>query len=265
MLGMLNTQGSTVVAAPQTYLTRVVRTCMITPRVRRITLGGAGLGRFPTVGADEFVSLLLPPAGRSDLTVGPGFEWADVRAMPRSERPRGAYYSVRHHRPADHELDLDIVIHDGGAASTWAADAGPGDPAALWGPRVLFRPPDDTAWLLLLADDTGVPAMLSILEHLVSPVPVVAIAEVATAGEVRAVELPPTVDLRWLCRDDLGPTTCQVVRTLRRPDGPGYAWGGGEHTWTRELDRLLALQHDMGDEQRSLTSYWRRGSRTGLR
>lgn len=254
-----------MVAPPHTYLTRVVRTCMLTPRVRRITLGGAGLGRFPAVGADSFAYLLLPPAGRRELTVGPGFEWADVRAMPRAARPRGAYYSVRHHRPDDHELDLDIVIHDGGVASGWASDAGPGDAAALWGPRVLFRPPDDTDWLLLLADDTGVPAMLSILEHLASPVPVVAIAEVAAADEVRAVAVAPTVDLRWLCRDDLGPTTCQVLRTLSRPDGTGYAWGGGEHAWIQELDRLLAVEHDLGEEQRSLTSYWRRGSRTGLR
>lgn len=185
--------------------------------------------------------------------------------MPRHERPRGAYYSVRHHRPRDHELDLDIVVHEGGAASAWASDAGPGDPAALWGPRVLFQPPDDTAWLLLVADDTGVPAMLSILEHVPATVPVIAVAEVADAAEVRSVDPRPGIDLRWLCRDDLDSTACQVLRSVAVPEGPGYAWGGGEHQWIQDLDLFVHGELDLPPERRSFTSYWRQGSPTGLR
>ncbi len=249
---------------PRVHLCEVVRTGQVTPSVRRVTLGGCGLARFPVAGGDAFAYLLLPPAGRSDLTIGLGFDWGQVRSMPKDERPRGAYYSVREHRPELLEIDLEIVDHDGGIASGWASTAAPGDKAALWGPRVLFAPPADAAWTLLVADDTGVPAMLAILEHLPADHPVIAVAEVAAAAEVRAVPTRSSVDLRWTCRD-AGERAIDVVRGLRPPAGPGYAWGGGEHAWIGALEELVGEVHGIDAEHRSLTSYWRRDRPTGLR
>lgn len=249
---------------PRVHLCEVVRTGRVTPSVHRVTLGGCGLARFPVAGADAFAYLLLPPAGRHDLTIGLDFDWGQVRSMPKDARPRGAYYSVRDHRPEVLEIDLEIVAHDGGAASGWAAAAGPGDEAALWGPRVLFAPPAESGWTLLVADDTGVPAMLSILEHLPADHPVIAIAEVSGAAEVREVDTGPSVDLRWLCRDE-GERAADVVGRLRPPAGPGYAWGGGEHAWVGALEDLVAEVHGIDSEHRSLTSYWRRDRPTGLR
>lgn len=262
MFGMPNTSG--VELLPRVHLCEVVRTRQVTPMVQRVTLGGCGLAGFPVVGADAFAYLLLPPAGRSELTIGLDFDWAQVRSMPRADRPRGAYYSVRHHRPELLEIDLDVVLHDGGVASGWAEAAAPGDKAAVWGPRVLFRPPTDTAWTLLVADDTAVPAMLSILDHRPADHRVVAVAEVAGEAEVRDVRPGPCVDLRWL-RRDRGERAADALRALRLPPGPGYAWGGGEHAWIQELEELVVDVHGIDAERRSLTSYWRRDRPTGLR
>lgn len=248
---------------PRTHFCEVVRTRAVTPLVQRVTLGGCGLAGFPVAGGDAFAYLLLPPPGRTDMTIGPDFDWSQVRSMPRADRPRGAYYSVRHHRPEVLEIDLDIVRHDDGTASGWAADAAPGDKAALWGPRVRYAPPDDAAWTVLVADDTGVPAMLSILEHLPPDHRTVAVAEVADAAEVRAVEVGPCVDLRWACRAG-GAKAVDALRALRLPRGPGYAWGGGEHAWIQEVQDVLGEVHGVDDRRRSLTSYWRRDRPTGL-
>lgn len=249
---------------PRAHLCEVVRTRRVTPRVQRVTVGGCGLARFPVAGRDAFAYLLLPPAGRDDMSIGVDFDWGQVRSMPEEQRPRGAYYSVRHHRPEVLEIDLDIVCHDGGIASGWAAAAAPGDKAALWGPRVLFAPPADAGWTLLVADDTGVPAMLSILDHLPAGHPVLAIAEVADAAEVREVEPGPWVDLRWTCRD-AGRRAIDVVREARLPPGAGYAWGGGEHAWIQELEDIVRDVHGLDGQRRSFTSYWRRDRPTGLR
>lgn len=254
----------TTLPPPRTHLCEVVRTREITPLVHRVTVGGCGIAGFTVAGRDAFAYLLLPPQGRTEMTIGIDFDWSQVRSMPKPDRPRGAYYSIRHHRPDVLEIDLDIVRHDGGVASGWAATAAPGDKVALWGPRVLFAPPDDTACTLLVADDTGVPAMLSILDHLPADHPVIAIAEVAGAAEVRDVDLSPSVDLRWVCRDGRGSAT-DVVRDLQLPSGPTYAWGAGEHDWIQELESLVGGIHGVGAERRSLTSYWRRDRPTGLR
>ena len=249
---------------PRVHLCEVVRTRRVTPMVQRVTVGGCGLAGFPVAGGDAFAYLLLPPAGRSDMSIGLDFDWGQVRSMPKADRPRGAYYSVRHHRPDALEIDLDIVCHDNGIASGWAAGASPGDKAALWGPRVLFRLPDDAEWTLLLADDTGVPAMLSILEHLPADHPVTAVAEVATPAEVRVIERSSSIDLRWACRDR-GERATNLLRNLRLPPGPGYTWGGGEHAWIQQLDTTIGEVHGIDADRRSLTSYWRRDQPTGLR
>jgi NADPH-dependent ferric siderophore reductase len=264
MFSMPNTDGVEPLPAPRVHLCEVVRTRQLTPRVQQVTVGGCGLAGFPVADADAFAYLLLPPAGRDEMSIGLDFEWSHVRSMPREERPRGAYYSVRHHRPDALEIDLEIVCHDDGVAAGWAAAATPGDKAALWGPRVLFDPPEDTTWTLLLADDTGVPAMLSILERLPVDQRVAAVAEVADPGEVRHVEPGPCVDLRWVCRSR-DERAVDVVRSLRLPASAGYAWGGGEHGWIQELDELVADVHGVDAERRSLTSYWRRNQPTGLR
>ena len=44
--------------------------------------------------------------------------------------------------------------------------ARPGDPVALWGPRTAYAPPAGTDWYLLVADETGLPAVAAILESL---------------------------------------------------------------------------------------------------
>lgn len=249
---------------PRTRVCEVLRTRPVTRRVQRVTLAGPGLADFPAAGLDAFAYLLLPPAGRADLTIGADFDWSQVRSMPEDERPRGAYYSVRHHRPEVGEVDLDIVVHADGVASGWAATAAPGDPVALWGPRVLFDPPGDAAWVLLAVDDTGVPAMCSILEHLPAGLHVVAVAEVADAEEVRAVDPAPCVDLRWALRDR-GERAIDVVGGLRLPPVPGYVWGGGEHAWIQAVEDLVGTVHGIDAGRRSLTSYWRRDRPTGLR
>ncbi|MFP3905898.1 MAG: siderophore-interacting protein [Acidimicrobiales bacterium] len=262
---MPNANAVEALPTPRTWLVQVVHSHMITPRARRLVLGAPDLADFPNLGADQFAYLLLPPAGRTELTVDTGFQWSDVRAMPRHQRPRGAYYSLRHVRPAQGEIDLDIVMHDGGRASDWATDARVGDPAALWGPRVLFRPPDDVDWFVLMADDTGVPAMLSILDHLPADRPVIALAQVADADEIRPVTPRPHLDLRWFCPLDPGPSLAEALASLTLPEGTGYAWGGGERGWIQLLDRILADDHGLAASQRSLTGYWRHGVATSLR
>ena len=124
-----------------THVTAVVRAEQVSPTFRRLTFGG-GLERFASIAPDEFVYVLVPPPGRTELAIGTDFTWLGYYTMDEADRPVGAYYTVREFRPEAGELDVDVFLHDEpGATSGWAAIAGPGDPAALWGPRTSWARP----------------------------------------------------------------------------------------------------------------------------
>lgn len=257
-----------VIANCKTFVTRVARTQLLTPRMARITLAGGDLDRFVGAGPDQFVYVLLPPPGRTRLTIDSSFTWDAYRAMPEAERPVGAYYTVRKHRPALGELDLDFVLHgDEGVGSAWAARAKPGDEVAVWGPRIAFDPPAETTWRLLVADETGLPAIGAICESLPAGAKVQAIVEVTDEYDELPIDCAADVSVRWIHRGSaaVGTTTLLVdaVRELGFPAGEQvYAWGAGEIRAMNELRDHLRRERGLAKHQVSVLGYWRHASHT---
>jgi NADPH-dependent ferric siderophore reductase len=254
-----------VEAAPpiRTFLTTVRAVEDVHPHLRQITFGGGDLADFAPAGPDTFLYVLLPPAGRTGLTIDRGFTWEGYQQMPEPDRPLGAYYTLRRWRPEAAEVDLLFVLHgDTGAASAWAGRARPGDPVALWGPRTAWHPPADTDAYLLVADETGLPAVAAILESLPHEARVRVLAEVAGPDEEQPLpEAGPDTDVTWLHRDgaEAGTTTllADAVRALPPLGATTYAWGGGE---SRALTAVRKhLRHEVGlpRERVSLIAYWR--------
>lgn len=257
-----------------THVTRVVSAERVSPTFRRLTLGGAGLERFASIAPDEFVYVLLPPPGRSELTIGTDFSWIDYYVMAEADRPVGAYYTVRAHRPGAGELDVDVYLHDDpGPASGWGAVATPGDSVALWGPRTAWHPPAGTEWWLLAADETALPATARILETLPGDAVVRVFAETADRHDVDALPAGPHTEVTWLPRPHAGPdhdgrdgsdgrggrteALAAAVRAAVLPEGRAYAWGGGESRSMTALRRYLRREVGLAREQVSLVGYWR--------
>jgi NADPH-dependent ferric siderophore reductase len=246
----------------RTFVTQVVRTEQLTPAMRQITVGGGDLVDFTPLAPDQFVHVLAPPPGRSELTVDRDFSWEAYQRMDPAERPVGAYYTVRRWRPDVHEIDLVVVLHgDAGEGSAWAQRVQPGDPVALWGPRQAFEPPPGTDWYLLVADETALPATAAILEAL--PVDTVArvVVEVADAGEHLPLPVSRSVEVTWLHRDGGAPGTTtalvDAVRALELPAGAGYAWGGGESHAMTAVRKHLRREVGMARATVNLLAYWR--------
>jgi NADPH-dependent ferric siderophore reductase len=156
-----------------------------------------------------------------------------------------------------------FVLHgDEGHASAWAAGAKSGDPVALWGPRTAYEPPADVDWYLLVADETGLPAVASILESLPAQTRAHVFAEVACETERQPLPASPSVDVTWLHRDGApaGSTTLlpDAVRALAWPGGVPYVWGGGESRTMTDI--RTHVRHDRGIERErvSVVGYWRR-------
>lgn len=244
------------------FLTHVVAVEDVHPHLRRITFGGGDLASFSPVGPDTFLYLLLPPPGRAELTIDGSFTWTGYDEMPESERPVGAYYTVRQWRPESHELDILCVLHGAtGPASAWAARARPGDPVALWGPRTAYAPPPDTDRYLLVADETGLPAVAVILETLPEGTPVQVVAEGDNPGERQELPSAPSFDVTWVYRDGQPPGTttllADAVRALPWPGGTPYVWGGGESRAMTAVRRYVRHERGLDRAAVSLVAYWR--------
>ena len=61
-------------------------------------------------------------------------------------------------------LDLEIVRHPGGAVSQWAERVEPGARAGISGPGAGYDYPDDATTLMVLGDETAMPAIRQLIE-----------------------------------------------------------------------------------------------------
>jgi NADPH-dependent ferric siderophore reductase len=267
-----------------TFVTHVVASERLTPHLVQVTVRG-GLEEFGSLGGDQFVYVLLPPEGRAELTVGTDFTWSAYDDIDKADRPNGAYYTVRRWRPAVGEIDLWFVLHGdddhdggvggdtfrsaGGPASRWAALAKPGDPLALWGPRVAFGPPVGTTAYLLIGDETALGAIGAIIDQLIAigdDVTIAVIAEVVDAEHTVAFVDHPAVTITWLLRGGrTAGTGTALLEAVRRSTRPAldelrttYVFGAGESKQISAVRRYLRDDCELDASQVSMTGYWRR-------
>ena len=134
------------------YTAVVLRREQLSSHFVRLALGGPGLAGFTSTGVpDEWVALAVP--GQFQIR----------------------YYTVRSFR--DGELTLDVVVHDHGLVTEWAAGDCVGDTVTVSEPKASFAMPPGAQWLLLVGDLTALPAMARIIES-TAGIPVRAWAEV---------------------------------------------------------------------------------------
>ncbi|MFB7401179.1 siderophore-interacting protein [Streptomyces rubiginosohelvolus] len=268
---------STTAAAPevapfQLFDLTVVRTRRLGPSILRITLGGPGSEGFRGGGRDQSLSLLLPRPGQRQAVVpaAGGGTWHERwRALPEGERPVLRSYAVRAERPrpdGSTEVDVDFVLHgDGGPASRWARAAAPGDRLTVAGPTVAdntavrFRPPADTDWVLIRADETALPAAAAVLESLPAGLPARVWLEVPRTEDRQALNTAAKARIRWLVRNEGAACGVETVRAAALPEGTPYAWIAGEASGVRALRHHLVRERGFAPERVTSTTYWTRG------
>ncbi len=257
----------------RTFLTEVVAVEDVHPHLRQVTFGGGDLATFEPCGPDTFLYLLLPPPGRTELGIDQSFTWEAHARMADEDKPVGGYYTLRRHRPEVAELDVLMVLHDdhgedvpGGHASRWAARAQVGDKVALWGPRTAYDPPEGTEHWVLVADETGLPAVAVIIEQLPEGATADVLAEVAVEGERQELPERDGVSVTWLHRDgaEAGTTSLlsDAARQLPAFDRPTYVWGGGESRTMTAVRRYVRDERGLGRGDVSLVAYWRHTTTT---
>ncbi|MCX7621977.1 MAG: siderophore-interacting protein, partial [Acidimicrobiales bacterium] len=119
-------------APPPFRRCEVVATKARSPRLRRLTLGGAELVGFAVNEPAASVRVLIPSPGSDELVLptwtGNEFLFADGR------RPVIRTLTPLRADAKQGELDIEVVLHGDGPLARWAANAAIGATAAVSGP-----------------------------------------------------------------------------------------------------------------------------------
>lgn len=250
----------------------VLRVEDVTPGLRRVTLTGEQLGAFTSVegialpeftstGFDDDLWLVFPYPGETE-TVLPTLKKDGGISFPKDPRPLSRIYTVRRYDAETRELDVEFVRHGVGVGTTWAYRAKEGDRIHVAGPAAsLGLPACD--WLLVIGDDTAIPAISRLLEELPEDARAQVFIEAADDKEAQDLRRPAGVEVTWLPRNDAPAGTAtrllDVVRAAPVLDGECHAWVAGEQSVVRDVRRFLVEEREMPKSKIDFTGYWRRG------
>lgn len=215
----------------------LARRTQVSASLVRFTFTGSEVSQMATYAPDQRVKLFFSEGGGSldslfEIAKLDEYDWYSAyRALPDAERPSARTYTIRALRQEQAEVDVEFVLHgDNGPASRWAMHARPGDRLAMTAPMASaegpklgyeWKPPQGVRRILIIADETALPAAAGILETL-DDLPlkprVEALFEVPHSDDVQP--LPQAAKLRWLARD--AEPNCQhgelLLRALRDID-----------------------------------------------
>ncbi|MFC8792446.1 SIP domain-containing protein [Streptomyces cinereoruber] len=246
----------------------VLRAENLTPGMRRLTLGGPQLDAFVKDGlelpalrtegfddhvkfffADETGRLVLPRQQVSSL------DWSDGRPVAKD-------YTPVSHDPEKGEIVFDFVRHEGGVASTWAENAAPGDSAWIAGPKMSHSHPEGADWILVVGDETALPAIGRWLAEMPEGTEARVFIEIGEDSHRQELPTKADAEIVWLSRNGAPAGTTdlleQAVRAADWPPGTVFAWVAGEAVTLKGIRRHLATERGVPREQTHITGYWRR-------
>ncbi|MGW6732419.1 SIP domain-containing protein [Streptomyces sp. NPDC055013] len=247
----------------------VLRAENITPGMRRLTLGGEQLRAFTrdgldlpglrTEGFDDHVKffftdesghLILPRQNVSSL------DW------PADTRPVCKDYTPVRFDPEAGEIDFDFVRHEGGIASGWAERVKPGESAWIAGPKMSHSHPEGADWLLVVGDETALPAIGRWLAEMPEGTRARVFIEVGEDSHRQELPTCADADIVWLSRQGTpagtGDLLEQAVRDMEWLPGSVFAWVAGEAVTLKGIRRHLVTERQVPREQLDVTGYWRR-------
>lgn len=286
----------------------------ISPTYVRIVFGSPELAHFGTPGPryDQRIKLVFPAPGRPlpDISAVDETWMATWFEQPEDERGAMRTYTILDVQGQGEQTRfvVDIVVHDDGKAgpgARWAMDAKPGDRVITLAPRrdvefggIEYVPPADTERLLLVGDETALPAISSILDHLSDDARGAVFIEVPDPADIRDLCAPAGVEVTWLPRGHRKPGSRMVpavrayvdldadaawadpaevdpdlwetptysssgvdVESLEDAAGTGklYAWIAGESLMVTTLRRALVNELGVDRKHVCFMGYWRQG------
>lgn len=234
----------------------------LSPHLRRVRFQGNDLGRYERAD-DLHCKLLLPQPG----VVEPEWPILGDDGMPRfpegEKRLDMRTYTIRRLDTVAGWIDIDFVLHDdAGPGSRWAARARPGDQIGVSGPGGRTARP--AAWMMLAADDTGLPAIARITEQLPPQTQGEVIIEIQSAADQIPLNIPAGMRLRWLHREHRRPGVSTLLQeAIQACDIPAagdrFVWVAAEFSTAQTVRAWLRDGLGFSGKDQLVVAYWRHG------
>lgn len=241
----------------------VARSRALSPRLVRVTLTGPALDGLVIDQPAASVRLLLPGPGSDELVI-PSWRGNEF-LLPDGRRPVIRTLTPRRFDPGGPELDVEVVLHGGGVASSWAATAAEGSPAAISGPARGYAIDPGATGFVLAGDETALPAIGQLLESLPARTPVTVFVEVARPDA--RLELPPhpLATVEWCdLPEGAAPGDAFVAALAGAELPPGVrVWVAGEAAAVQRARRDLFGDRGIPRSDATVRGYWKHGRAGG--
>ena len=242
------------------FYSEVNETKFISKNIKEISFIG-DFRKLETQNNDEFLFVIVPLDKRKTF-LDKDYSMEDYRKQMSEEKKitAGAYYTIRNF--SEDEIKMWFVLHShSGNLGNWAEKAKTGDQAVLWGPRSMFSPSKRFDHLILLADETGIPAMKTISENNKN------FNKCTTFYEVidKSFQIPTSKKNKilenWIHREDdepgEGDKLLESLRAYELPEDNFYIFGAGEARQMMKI-RKLFKEKGVSKDQMHITGYWKK-------
>ena len=205
-------------AGYQLFDIRLKHSIALSPSLMRFVFSGSDVALMRTLAPDQRVKLLFPSADGAAANLPKQGDWrAPLRDMSPEQVPPMRSYTIRNLRVDAGELDIDFVLHGvTGPATRWASQARAGDRLQIAAPNGAYtddpggyewQPPQGMRKVLLIGDETALPAIAGILETLAlhpDTPQVQAFIEVPEEADCQTLHCGANTKVHWLPRASLG-------------------------------------------------------------
>ncbi len=154
-----------------------------------------------------------------------------------------------------------------GPASRWADAASPGESVVIIDEGLGFNPERGVDRVVLVADETGAPAIAGVCASLPATATGFAIIEAPSADDILPFEAPEGVDVQWIVRGasaepGVKPGTAALAALQQRelPADPFHAFIVGEQALPTAARRHLVGERGVDKNAVSFVGYWRVGA-----
>ena len=217
---------------------QVESTCRLTPDMLRITLVGDDLADFVSLGFDDHVKLVLPtPSGEVEHRT----------------------FTPRRFDPRSRTLAIDFAVHDAGPAARWAIGAQVGDTLQIHGPKGSVVIAGDVRHLLLVGDETALPAIGRRIEEAEAGELITSVVAVTGPEEHQSFDTRARLTALWAHRPPSAAANPDaLIAILKGLDlEPGtFVWVAAEAAVTRTVRAYLIEERGHPLRWVKASGYW---------
>ena len=235
------------------------RTEALTSRIIRVVLGGSGLSDFVSPSRQRASACscrrCLVTSWRCPTWNGNEF------LLPNGQRPGDPHAPLRGSSVSGGRLVVEIVVHEGGAASRCAGAARPGDEAAVSGPGRGYHLDRAAPHFVIVGDETALPAISQLLEWMPGAGRVDVRIEIAQYDAALPLRTNDSIAVTWhLQNADAAPGEALIaaVRSATIPDG-ARIWAAGEAAAMQQIRRHLFDERHAPRSAATVRGYWKHG------